>query len=451
MIRRAMVHAKVSGSGVGAIALVVLLLAATSCMACDASAAGIDRLYAAGYNGSFVPPGPGNHVSAGNFSGNASLFVIDPADGRLISSMPMREAGYFLAVSPDGARLYSTNGYSKNVTVVDLDNLSLAAFISLDSPPCGIAISPDGRKIYVALPEERAIAVMDAGNCSTETLIPLNVSPYSLAVSSDGTLLFAASRNDGSVSAIGLPGHRPLSTIPVGPGLSEAVFILNHTVIVTGGNDTVYVIDAPASAIKAAVRGVNDPSYVAFDVAKNALIVTSLTDKNITKIDAGGYNITLTRDFWSNYYGRPAVSGDGSRIFVPDEWGTIRVINASSLADTGGITMAYPVTALIYTPPQAALTGPTPSPAPAAPGLTGPTFYPVYGTSTPSPTPEPAAPAATPARGWQHGFLPYREWEPPIPVEPITHGDIIFVLVGVCVVLVLLSGITYVMMFRKKE
>ncbi|OPY28413.1 MAG: hypothetical protein A4E28_01585 [Methanocella sp. PtaU1.Bin125] len=427
-------------------------------MACDASAAGIDRLYAAGFNGSFVPPWHGNHVSAENFSGNSSLFVIDPADGRLISSMPMREAGYFLAVSPDGARLYSTNGYSKNVTVIDLDNLSLAAFNSLDSPACGIAISPDGRKIYVALPEERAIAVLDAGNCSTEALIPLNVSPYSLAVSSDGTLLFAASMSDGTVSAIGLPGNRPLSTIPVGPGLSDLVFILNHTVIVAGGDDRIYVIDAPAIAIKAAVRGVNDPSYIAFDVAKNALLVTSLTDRNITKIDASGYNITLTRDFWSDYYGRPAVSRDGSRIYVPDEWGTIRVINASSLVDTGGFTVAYPVTALIYTPLQAAFTGPTPSPVPAAPkpdpgapGLTGPTFYPVYGTSTPSPTPEPAAPAATPARGWQHGFLPYREWEPPIPVEPITHGDIIFVLVGVCVVLVLLSGITYMMMFRGKK
>lgn len=459
MVRRASVYAKVSGSGITAIAFVVLLMAAASCLAGVVDAASPDRLYATGFNGSYPPPGYSNNVSPGDYPGNASLFVIDPADGRLISSMPTGEAGYFLAIDPSGTRLYSTNGYSRNVTIINLTDMSVAAYLSMNSPPCGIVTSSDGTKVYVALPEERTIAVINAGTSSVQGFIPLNHSPYSLAVSSDGTMLYATGNLDGTISAIDIPGNRLLSTIPVGTRLSEAVFIGNHTVMVAGEDDTVYAIDAPVNAVKAAIRGVIDPSYIVFDLSKNALIVTSLTDKNITKIDASGYNITVTRAFWSAHHGRPAVSSDGSRLYVPDEWGKILVINASSLVDTGRITLAYPVTALIYMPAQAVIPGPTPTPAPATPapfpgasGITGPTFYPGYtGSPAPITTPMPTPPGDSTATGQQPGLLPYRDWVPPFSIRPITQSDILLVLIGIAGLLVILSGITYLMMFRKKK
>lgn len=456
MVWRASVYAKVTKSGITVIAFAVILLAVASCLAGAVDAASPDRLYAAGFNGSYLPPGHSSNVSTGNFLGNASLYVIDPADGRLISSVPMSEAGYFLAISPSGTMLYSANGYSMNVTVINLADMSVAAHVSMNSPPCGIVTSSDGTKIYVALPEARTIAVMDAGTCSVEAFIPLNISPYSLVVSSDGTMLYATSSLDGAISAIDLPGNRLLSTVPVGTGLSEAVFIRNHTVMVAGGDDTVYAIDAAVNAVKAAIRGVIDPSYIVFDVSKNALIVTSQTDKNITKIDAGGYNITLTRAFWSTYYRRPAVSGDGSWLYVPDEWGKILVINASSLADTGRISVAYPVTALTYMPSQVVIPGPTPTPAPAAPTLypaaSGPTFYPGY-TSSPTPftTPMPTPPGVSQVPEQSSGLLPTREWVPPFNIRPITQSDILVILLCIAVLLVILSGITYLMMFQKKK
>lgn len=440
MIRHASVSLKVSGPGFTAIALVVILMATASCLAGVADAATPDRLYAAGFDGPYLPPGHsinhGNNDSSGNFIGNACMYVIDPEDGRLISSMPMNEAGYFLAVSPSVTRVYSTNGYSRNITVVDLINQSATAEIRMNTSPCGIALSPDGTRIYVALPEEKAVVVLDASTYATRSFIPLNVLPYSLAVSSDGMKLYATSSLNGTISVIDLNDNRLLSTLPVGPGLSEAVFARNNTVFVAGGNDTLYVIDAASNVVKSAIKDVIAPAYLAFDASKNALIVTSLSDKNITRIDASGYNVAVTRAFWSSFYGRPAVSSDGSVFYVTDDNGKIRVINASSLVETGVISTAYPVTAVAYMPPQADVARPPLSPTASIPspvpsGTTGPKI-----SMPPRPSP---------------GYVSYKDWKLPFDIRPITTGDITVILLCFTVILVVLSGITYMMMFRKKK
>ncbi len=366
--------------------------------------------------------------------------------------------GYFLAISRSGTRLYSTNGYSRNITVVDLTNMSVTAMIPMNSSPCGIVLSPDDTRIYVALPEEKAIVALDASTYAARAFIPLNASPYSLAVSPDGTMLYSVSRLDGTISVIGIPGNQLLSTVSVGAKPDEALAIRDTLFVACDGADTVYVLGAAGYEVKAAVKGVTAPSYLAFDVSKNALIVTSLSDKNITKIDAYGYDIAVTRAFWSSHYGRPAVSTDGSRIYVPDDSGKIRVMNASSLVETGEISMAYPVTALAYMPPQPDVSLPSPSPTSATPipspsGITGPTYLPViiWASPTPFAIPLPIPPRISPAPGLSPGNLPYRDWVPPIEIRQITSDDILLVLLCFAAILVVLSGIAYMMMFRKKK
>ncbi len=100
MIRRASVYVKVSGSGITVAAFIVLFLAMASCAAIASGPTSPDRLYATGFNGSYMPPGDGGSISPGDFLGKASLYVINPADGSLISSAPMNEAGLFPGHQP---------------------------------------------------------------------------------------------------------------------------------------------------------------------------------------------------------------------------------------------------------------------------------------------------------------------------------------------------------------
>lgn len=460
MVRRASVYVKVSGSCITAVALVALLMALASCLAGTSGAASPDRLYATGFNGSYLPPGYSVNVSPGDFLGNAGLFIIDPADGRLISSVPMNEASYYLAISPSGTRLYSTNGYSRNITVVDLTRLEVLTKVPLNSSPCSIALSPDGAWIYAALPDEKAIVMLDSSTYATHGFIPLDVAPYSLAVSSDGLKLFAASSLNGTLSVIDIADNQRLSTVSVGIGLAD-VIVRDNTVYVADSKDNVvYAVDAAGNVVKSAIKGITAPSCLAFDIAKNSLIVTSLSDKNITRVDAASYNISVTRSFWSSKYGGPAISSDGSLIYVQDDTGKIRLINASSLVETGEIKMAYPITALALMPPQADLpelssssapVAPTPCPVPS--GIPQPSYSPVFTGASPTSfvIPLPIPPKISMPPRPSPGYISYGDWKIPFDVRAITPGDILLILLCFAAVLVILSGITYMMMFRKKK
>jgi hypothetical protein len=102
-------------------------------------------------------------------------------------------------------------------------------------------------------------------------------------------------------------------------------------------------------------------------------------------------------------------------------------------------------------------TTPTPVPVastayPASAVIPGPTFYPGY-TITPEPgiTPTPAPPEVSQTPGFLPGLLPTRNWEPLINLRPVTQTDVLVILLVIAVVLVILSGITYMMMFRQKK
>jgi DNA-binding beta-propeller fold protein YncE len=90
-----------------------------------------------------------------------------------------------IAVSPDGRWLYSLNGSDPSVTVIDLARLSIEKNISLGvgtapggpsgpSPRTsrGIAVTPDGAAIYVTNGELGSVSVIDANTLTLRPTLP---------------------------------------------------------------------------------------------------------------------------------------------------------------------------------------------------------------------------------------------------------------------------------------
>jgi YVTN family beta-propeller protein/cysteine-rich repeat protein len=90
-------------------------------------------------------------------SGTNHLFVIDIATNSVSGAFPsggnpnppITADSLYLAISPDGQRLYVANRFSGTVSVVDTSAMGVIGTIPVSHVPVSIAVSPDGSKIYV--------------------------------------------------------------------------------------------------------------------------------------------------------------------------------------------------------------------------------------------------------------------------------------------------------------
>jgi YVTN family beta-propeller protein len=68
--------------------------------------------------------------------------VIDVATNKIVGSVKVGQRPWGMALTRDGKKLYTANGPSNDVTVVDTDRLSAIATIPVGKIPWGVAIGP---------------------------------------------------------------------------------------------------------------------------------------------------------------------------------------------------------------------------------------------------------------------------------------------------------------------
>jgi YVTN family beta-propeller protein len=83
------------------------------------------------------PDGRRVYVSNGR---GGTVSVIDPATDSVIASVPVGQRPWGIALTPDGGRLYTANGPSNDVTVVDTRDLTVVKTIPVGKLPWGVAI-----------------------------------------------------------------------------------------------------------------------------------------------------------------------------------------------------------------------------------------------------------------------------------------------------------------------
>lgn len=84
---------------------------------------------------------------------------------------------FAVALSPDAKTLYVANAGSDDVSVIDLDNNSSLAHLSVGSNPRGLAITPDGSRIFVNNVLDGTLSVINAETLTvTNTILVTNIS-----------------------------------------------------------------------------------------------------------------------------------------------------------------------------------------------------------------------------------------------------------------------------------
>jgi YVTN family beta-propeller protein len=67
-------------------------------------------------------------------------------------------------VTPDGKRVFISNGKDGTVSAIDTATNTVVATIPVGKRPWNMAITPDGKKLYVANGRSNSVSVIDTGS-----------------------------------------------------------------------------------------------------------------------------------------------------------------------------------------------------------------------------------------------------------------------------------------------
>ncbi len=225
--------------------------------------------------------------------------------------------------APVGAAVYVVNRGDASVTVVDLDNRTVAGTIALIGAraPSHVERSPDGARLVVSDPEVSAIFVLDADDGAFVRARGLPAPNHSGVYAPDQSAIFAAQASSpGAVLRLDPETLITQNQVGVGEGplaLTRSLdgaylFSANH------GSDDITVIAPAENGV--VTRILVDPGPLAVWPGADAVYVASDGARTIAAIDLASLEITRTFDL-GFAPGAAALAPSGFELWVTDPAG----------------------------------------------------------------------------------------------------------------------------------
>jgi YVTN family beta-propeller protein len=146
-------------------------------------------------------------------SGTTQAAAVNQANGATLAAIPLGQMNSDTTsaalldfggavTSPDGTRVYMTNDFSGNVSIVDTASKTTLASIPVCfggvgfCVPVAVAVSPDGTTVYVANLFANYVTVIDSTTFATKSIrLPKYVASAAIAVTPDGSHVYVAGNN----------------------------------------------------------------------------------------------------------------------------------------------------------------------------------------------------------------------------------------------------------------
>lgn len=223
--------------------------------------------------------------------------TVDPVTNIVTATIEVGENPRWVAVSPDGTRVYVTNEADENVSVIDTATNTVITTIAVGDEPYGVAVNPDGATAYVTNASDDTVSVIDVATNTVIDTITVGNDPRGVAFSSDGATAYVTNANSGGI------------------GSMSVIDAATNTVI-----DTIVVGEYPRGV---AVSPDDATVYVSNEAGQSVAVIDAATINVSDFIDVGPVPEAM------------AVSPDGARLYVVGI-GTVSVIDtaANTVIDT---------------------------------------------------------------------------------------------------------------------
>ena len=304
-------------------------------------------------------------------------------------TVPVGVGPYGVAVNPAANRVYVTNYYSRNVSVIDGSTNTVVATVPVGSYPSGVAVNPGTNRVYVANADSNSVSVIDGDSNTVVTTVPVGSGPRGVAVNPGTNRIYVANGGN-NVSVIDGPTNTVTATVPVGSGPSGVAvnpttnrvyacnWLINNVSVIEGDSNTV-VATVPVSHLEPYGVG------VAVNPGTNRIYVANLYGSNVSVIDGDSNTVVATVPVGSGPLG-VAVNPGTNRIYVANGGNNVSVIDGTTNTVVATVRVgSYPFgvavnpgtnriyvanhsdgsVSVIYDPPSPT---PTPTPPPAVGG-----------------------------------------------------------------------------------
>jgi len=134
----------------------------------------------------------------------SQLFLIHPAHGHVMSTIPISGATHHLAITKDGKYVISSHPAGGNVSFYDVANNKIARYVKTGFGPNDIVISRDGSKAFVSNSGSNSISEIDLKTFKVLRVLKSGPAPAHIVISKNGETLFVVNPRVGKVSFVSI-------------------------------------------------------------------------------------------------------------------------------------------------------------------------------------------------------------------------------------------------------
>jgi len=279
------------------------------------------------------PPNYREYAYVTNGASN-TVSIYDVVNVRLDRELPVGVKPVAVVASVRRNEVYVVNagaaGTLGSVTIINAENNSIAAGISVHKQPAALALAPEGDLAYVANTASNNVSVLDLKTRREVAAIGTGEEPVAVRVSADGKTLAVANRLGNSVSLID-PATRQVRAVFSGcPGASDIAILPDSTkafVACSGGHQIMAIAlahaagkptasdDARTDRIEALLDVGREPVQLALKPDGGELFAINAQSDSISEV------ITGTNDVQGAYLMgaspvRGIVSADNAYVYV---------------------------------------------------------------------------------------------------------------------------------------
>jgi YVTN family beta-propeller protein len=211
-----------------------------------------------------------------------------------------------VAVTPDGAFAYVTNGApgtENSVSVINTSTNAVTKTISVGSNPTGVAVNPGGSFAYVTNAGDGTVSVISTATNTVTNTISAGSAPYFVAFTPDGSRAYVTNQiPDGTVTVINTLTGAVVATVSLGS--------LPSQVAVTSDGTTAYVVNASSSSVSTIDTSTNNVGDGTIAVGSGAFgIAVSPPETHTMPLGLPGTTTTFT--FNTDTYKLTGVTNQG--------------------------------------------------------------------------------------------------------------------------------------------
>lgn len=147
---------------------------------------------------------------------NSQLFMVHPAHGHVMATIPVAGWTHHQAITPDGRYVISTHGTRGNVSVVDLQTNQVARTIATGLVPNYTLVTKNGKYAYVSNSGSGTISEIELANWKVKRSLESGPAPEHMAFSRDESMIYVTNPRAGKVSAVSIKSGKVVTSYVVG-------------------------------------------------------------------------------------------------------------------------------------------------------------------------------------------------------------------------------------------